>query len=333
MDVEIADMPIYQYKSTSFKNTALSIEPRWYINKNKQSQNGQSGDNLNGIYLGLLLSSNWWEDGNFTVFKEPAAYNGSHQEQLKNKGRNQLVLLNLGWQKRFKDNGFFNFQLGTGASHNSASVTNLTTNNGQIIDLPTLSKWKWLLNYQVSIGAVIGKRSQLADPPNHFFEYYEAAEDMWKIDLFNLFQGLNEKGAVGQLEIAYERKINHSVFSVEGSTQYLYSHNFEMNHFDHQFALQVAPRFYYRLKKDMQKGKTANNLSTMYFSLPTQWYIGNSELNPRKASLQYGIAWGAQERLFKYFFYDTQFGLNLNEFMEEEENSPFFFKIRLGFAF
>ncbi len=330
--IEIQGSLFNQYIGTHFYSTSLSIEPRWYFNKKQEIKNGKSGNNLSGVYTGLLLSQNWWEDGDYISYGEPTFWDPNNQDRLANNGQSQIMVLNLGWQKRFRNRGFFNFQLGTGISHNSQNISILTAKDGQIIDLPALSKWKWLLNYQVTWGAVLGKKRQLEKIPDHFLEYYEEAKDMWKIDLYNIFQGLNERGAIGRLHIAYEHKIQRSSFSLEGGLQYLYSQNFETKTYTDQFALQVEPRFYYRLKKDTNNGKNANNLSSMYFGLLTQWNIDETALSPIKRRLQNNLTWGFQERIFKHFFIDYKVGLSLNG-LGNKNNDLFFQDFRLGFAF
>jgi len=128
----------------------------------------------------------------------------------------------------------------------------------------------------VSYIAAIGKKNKVEKPTDNFMEYYEESKDMWKVDLYNIFQGLNEEGAIGRLHIAYERKINNSQFSIESGLQYLYSFDVDSKRFDNQFLFQIEPRFYYRLKKDTRKGQAANNLSSMYLGFLNQWNISGA---------------------------------------------------------
>ena len=332
--IAIEGASIYEYESTHFKNNIISIEPRWYFHKKKQINNGRSGDNLNGVYLGLLLSQNWWKNGNYKIYKEPDFSNArSQRETIVNKGQNQIALLNFGWQQSFRNRNFFIFQLGTGISRNTQNIRTLNARDGQIIEIPSLSKWKWLLNYQIGWMGTIGKKNQIESEPNHFIEYYEENDAMWKIDVYNIFQGLNEKGAIGRLHISYEQKIKHSPFSLEGGIQYLYSHHFETKKYIDQFALQIEPRFYYHLKKDIRSGNGANNLSSTYLGLLTQWNIGGADLSPIRRSFQNNLIWGFQERILKSFFIDYRVGLGLNSMVSNEEEDNLFQEFRLGFAF
>jgi len=55
-DISEGGILLYRYNSSAFENFNLSIEPRWYFHKKQQIKAGKSGNNLNGIYLGLQLS-------------------------------------------------------------------------------------------------------------------------------------------------------------------------------------------------------------------------------------------------------------------------------------
>ena len=328
-DIKVEAPSLYQYNSSSFKNFSLSIEPRWYFQKKQQIKAGQSGNNLNGTYIGLQLSNHWWTNGTYTTHQEGPTNSQSYDH----KGSNQVALINLGWQQDFFDRSFVNFRLGTGISHNTQVLSSLSSSNGETVAIPTLSKWKWALNYQVTWGGIIGKKNKEETPTDNFIEYYEEAKDMWKVDLFNLFQGLNEKGAIGRLHIAYEYKLSKSQFSLESGLQYLYSFNSETNQFDDQFVFQFEPRFYYRLRKDTRKGLAANNLSSMYLGLVNQWNISGASLSRRKNNYNYDVTWGAQFRFVGQLYGDVRMGLGLQDMINDVSDYPLFYDFRLGFAF
>jgi len=332
-DVEMDGRPLYQRKSTGFKNRGISIGSRWYFQKKQQIKAGKSGNNLNGTYIGLQLSNNWWSDGDYIAYEENPFNGRLKQNRFSHKGQNQTILVNLGWQQQFYDNGFVHFTLGTGMSRNTQDIQSIPAINEANIQIPALSKWKWLLNYQVTWGTVIGRKNKLAEPTDNFIEYYEEAKDMWKIDLFNVFQGLNEKGAIGRLHIAYERKINNSQFSIENGLQYLYSFDVDSKRFDHQFVYQVEPRFYYRLRKDTRKGMAANNLSSMYFGILNQWNIVGTKLSSRKNTYNYDVTWGTQFRFFNHLYGDFRIGLGLQNMVDNIEDYPIFYDFRFGIAF
>jgi len=332
-DVEIDGVPLYQRKSTGFKNNSISIGSKWYFQKKRQIKEGKSGNNLNGAYIGLQWSNNWWENGTYIAYEENPFNGRLKPNRFSHKGQNQITLVNLGWQQQFYDNSFLHFKLGTGVSKNTQNIQSIPVSNGVDIPIPVLSKWKWLLNYQVTWGATWGTKNKIAEPTDNFIEYYEEAKDMWKIDLFNVFQGLNEKGGIGRLHIAYERKINNSQFSIENGLQYLYSFEVDAKRFDNQFLYQIEPRFYYRLRKDTRKGMAANNLSSMYFGLLNQWNIAGAKLSSRKNTYNYDITWGAQYRFFNHLYGDFRMGLGLQNMIDDIDDYPIFYDFRFGIAF
>ena len=326
-------IPLYQYNSEAFKNTSLSIEPRWYFLKKQQIKERKSGNNLNGTYIGLQLSQNWWENGKYITYEETPVNGSYKQKHFNHTGQNQIALLNFGWQHRFYDNGFVNFKLGTGISRNTQNLQSLSVINGEGVPISALSKWKWLLNYQVTWGSVFGKKNKVDMPVDNFIEYYEEAKDMWKIDLFNIFQGLNETGAIGRLNIAYERKINNSQFSIENGVQYLYSFEVDSKKFNSQFVYQLEPRFYYRLRKDTRQGLAANNLSSMYIGFLNQWNISGANLSRRQNTYNYDLTWGMQLRYFDHLYGGFSMGIGLQDMINEVDDYPLFYDFRFGLAF
>lgn len=332
-EVKMEDVPLYQYNSTAFRNISFSIEPRWFFEKKQQIKEGISGNNLNGTYVGLKLSTNWWQDGTYITNEENPVNGRTNQRRHDHIGKRQVAVINFGWQHYLLDNNFINFQLGTGLSHNSQSLQSITASNGTDITIPAISKWKWLLNYQVTWGAVFGKRKKEDTSIDNFIEYYEEANDMWKIDLFNLFQGLNEKGATGRLHIAYERKISKSQFSIENGLQYLYSFDIDTKDYENQLLFQVEPRFYFQLRKDIRKGKAANNLSSIYLGFLNQWNISGADLSRRNNRYNYDLVWGAQLRFFENLYGDVRLGFGLQDRINNVDDYPLYYDFRFGFAF
>ncbi len=327
-DIGLNNQIFYQFKSAGVDNYVLSLEPRWFINKKRAIKKGQSGDNLNGVYVGLNLSANWWNLGAFASNQQDIPSNTS---LFQHKGKTQYAVLNMGWQQRFIDNGFVSFKIGSGISHNTQNISSLPTPNGDQITIPTLKKWQGLLYYQVGVGSIIGKRSNLPEGTKKFWEYHEEEKEMWKVDLYNIFQGLNQKGGFGQVQVAYERKIKTSPFSVETGLQYRYRANIETNNFADQFAFHIESRYYFLLNRHIRQGKAANNLSSFYLSLLSEWYFGEPALTRNGQHLFYTI--GGQQRLFNHLFLDLRLktGFGLNE--QNNESTTMHFEIRFGFAF
>lgn len=324
-EIWVNDELRYEYVVDGFDNYVISFEPRWYMGKKQAIENGQSGDNLNGLYLGLNLSMNWWNSGKYV---RPSGAGIINARSFAKKGTTQYAVLNLGWQQRFRDNGFVNFRLGTGFSKTTRNLNNIPFAFRDLIGWtwPSDEKWKTLLYYQVSWGAILEKRTNLPENSPKFWEYHEEEKDMWKIDLYNLFQGLNQKSGFGRANIAYERKILNSPFSLESGLQYHYRSDFELNNFSSQLVFQIEPRYYFLLNKHISQGKAANNLSSIYFGLLTEWHVGKTSLVRNGNNLFYDFAFGAQQRLFNHLFVDVRARLPMNE-------EAFYYDIRFGLAF
>lgn len=333
LDKEMTDYGLngqvfYQFKNDHINNYVLSIEPRWFINKRKAIENGRSGNNLNGIYLGLNLSANWWNLGVFDSNQQDAPFN---KNLFQLKGKTQYAVLNMGWQQRLIDNGFISFKMGSGISHNTQNISSLPTPLGEEIAVPTLKKWQGLLYYQVGVGCIISKGNSLPEGTKKFWEYHEEEKEMWKIDLYNIFQGLNEKGGLGRIQIAYERKIKTSQFSVETGLQYHYRANWEMNDFNGQLAFHIEPRYYFLLNRHIRQGRAANNLSSFYLGLLTEWHAEETIFSRNGRRLFHDLTIGAQQRIFKNLFLDVKTGWGL--IGQNHNENTIFFDIRFGFAF
>lgn len=313
----------YEYLVNGFDNYVLSLEPRWYMRKKQAIANGQSGDNLNGLYLGLNLSMNWWNSGKYIPPSDAGIINA---RSFTRKGTTQYAVLNMGWQQRFRDNGFVNFRLGTGVSKTTQNLNNIPSALRDLLEWPEVKKWKTLLYYQVSWGAILEKKTNLPENSPKFWEYHEEEKDMWKIDLYNLFQGLNQKSGFGRVNVAYERKILNSPFSLESGLQYHYRSDFESNDFSSQLVFQVEPRYYFLLNKHIRRGKAANNLSSIYFGLLTEWHLGETSMIRNGDNLFHDFSFGIQQRLFNHLFVDLRARLPLNE-------EAFYYDIRFGLAF
>ena len=146
---------------------------------------------------------------------------------------------------------------------------------------------------------------------------------MWKIDLFGLLFGLNDKFSGSKINIGYEKGGQHSAFSI--ATNLIY-----FNQYKQELILQIAPRYYYNLKKRIQKGKTANNLSADYFSLRNQWdLIGRDSFIENK--YDFSLLWGTQRRVFKNMFINYELGYDFQS--GNQWSGEIISELKIGLAF
>jgi len=87
-------------------------------------------------------------------------------------------------------------------------------------------------------------------------------------------------------------------------------------------SLQIAPRFYYNLKKQ----KRIHNLSANYFSIRSQWNIIN-DWHYKKYS--FAPLWGMQRRVFQRMFVNYEFGYEFGNTFE----SYIISELKIGLAF
>jgi len=167
------------------------------------------------------------------------------------------------WQRRFSTIGLLHFQLGAGVRHNEK------------IDFPeTLlppeysfeqpTNWETYMTYKVGIGIALGK-----------------AEDTQ----------VNEQG------------IKDLPFSINTTLTYLHYSKQDYGIYNKHLSLQIAPRFYYNLKKQ----KRIHNLSANYFSIRSQWNIINDFYWDNK-KYSFAPIWGMQRRVFEWMFVNYEFG-------------------------
>lgn len=301
--VTLEDFGIYGSKSHTI---GLTLAPRWYFNKQKEITEQKSSDNFNGWYAGLSIGfQKWWRPVN--LFGGADGY--FHAFNLT--GNSQFGTIDIGWQRRFKRRAFFSFQLGTGILRTQRTTTEVQI-PGRTVQLVTLPKWQWISNYSVGLGWAFGGRID-GQFDNTVWEYKVNDPDMWKVDIFSLFKSLGKDGIAGKLSLGYERRINDSPFSINTNLFYVNSISPKVNFLRDKFIFQIAPRYYYNLKKRMRKHGTANDLSASYLSIRQQWGIDNS--NPYfiydfgfKSGPKYSIQliWGTQQRIFERMYLDYQ---------------------------
>lgn len=304
-------------------NYGFHIEPRWYFKKRKQLASTKSGNNLSGIYTSLLAGVRYVQSEN----PRYRSYDGRKQFL---KSQYQYGTLNLGWQRRFGKYGFLHFQLGTGIKHVPQKVITVSTPT-KIYEFQPFSKWQWITAYKASVGLAIGSKND-TKIDHSFWSYRQDDYDMWKVDLFGLFYELNKAGISGKINIGYEKSIKQSAFSIATNVLY-FQQVFPDAYWDkqNQLSIQIAPRFYYNLKKRMQKGKTANDLSAEYFSIRNQWNISKSRGWQENYSVS--LLWGIQRRVFEHMYINYELGHAIPPIKTYLPFSEIISELKIGFAF
>lgn len=290
--------------------------------KKQQLKEQISGNNLIGIYASLLAGIK------YVQFPNPVFYSSDGDRQFL-KSQYQYSTLNLGWQRRFNKHGFLHLQIGTGIQRTPQKIIELVSHNGpfQINPLP---KWRWISSYKIGVGLALNN-SRTSTIEKNIWTYHKVDNDMWKVDLFGFVYSLNKEGVSGKINIGYEKSIQQSSFSI--ATNLLFHQQVHPGRYkQNQLSIQIAPRYYYNLKKRMRRGKTANDLSAEYFSIRNQWNIHDEHWIRRRYKLS--ILWGIQRRVFEKMYINYELGriipFNTSEYIFLDETIS---ELKIGLAF
>lgn len=324
---EADSITIYESKP-SF---AFSIEPRWYFNMRKDIARGLIANNFHGSYIGLRTS---YEievsaENNYRYLKDSSLF-ATPKNEYNTYISSELC---IGIQRRILKYQYIDFGIGTGFR------TRITT------QIPTdQNRTQWIFNYRLAYGFLLNKVSKnTANGARcEALRCFEEERSMWKIGLNNLVTELNQRKFSGILSVAYEQKIPKTMWSVETSLNIggnLYSNATEsIPKYDSKygFSVGVMPRYYYDKKREISKGKSADNLLGTY--LGAKLTYGQSERfdNLQVQYADAALIWGWQQRLLKHLYYDLSIGYVFSGTKIKQEimhSNGMNFNFSLGLAF
>lgn len=311
-------------------SSSLAVEGRWYHDIKKRIRSGHSANNFGGRYLALEASLL----NNSTVIS-PIIIN-----KLWKQGR---LSLRYGLQHRFLRNGYFDVSIGVGISDQYG-----------IIKLPKI----FSTDQRVAVGlAAFAPKPKMLNPITGVCDVLHCQDElynMFKINLLNVlsFQsdGSNHNFDL-QPNIAFERKIGRSPFSVEldlvaafNSSKYIYYNIFDRYSARYTSAKWNATgelRWYYNMRKRILKGRSGNNLSGTFIglqlnrnnlikSLVSIEFDGPNSITNRQVIGDYwtgNFVWGIQQRLFSHGFIQFKIGAGStfggNNYIYREQNKQF----------
>ncbi|MEO1518634.1 MAG: hypothetical protein AAFV95_26710 [Bacteroidota bacterium] len=278
----------------------FTLEPRWYYDMRKRILQSRSANNLSGNYLGLRLGGFW--DSSIL----PDDSNILNLDRI-------MAQFQIGQQRRIFKRAFFDISASLGTLRRRVYTNRDFTEY--------FHKWSFLYGLEVSLGMAIGGEVNKAPDAVHCdaFRCHIEERSMLKIGLLRLLSGSSTNGFNGEIDLEYEHKLGYSSWSMtySGVLDYFISTNVDDTPGDvirTGYSLGFAPRWYYNLKKRIAKGKTANNLSSNYFTLSTSFSsraisnFGGEKF--RDYQIAVVPAWGVQRRFFNrgYFDYKVGFG-------------------------
>lgn len=322
-------LPINDYQSilsADLNSSVFNVEARWYFQKREQIQQGLSGNNLSGIYLGLNGGVDIWT----LEIKEFQSGEAVVSDFVSTTGTNYQTYLAIGWQQQVKHKGYINFRLGSGLKYSKKDLSSFNLGEDGTFSFTNTDNSKWFLDYQVTWGTTLGGKSK-AFPSKDctVLEYFEEDKQLWKFDVFNLIDGFSNKGMQGKLSLEYERKIGNTPFSINPLAELYYSIPFSENQKDHQFNFGTELRYYFSLKRQIQKGLTGNGLFASYVA--THIYHAPETSNRPRIGLQIG----GQTRLFKKLYFDGKVLFDTQTHSTEDNGllDRLSLQYKIGFAF
>ncbi|MEM9919423.1 MAG: hypothetical protein AAF990_15070 [Bacteroidota bacterium] len=286
-----------------FSNFSLGLylEPRWYYDMRKRILSSRSANNLSGNYLGLRVGGNWLsanlpDDSNTLTLS------------------NLSGQLQIGQQRRIFKRGFFDISASMGTIRKRIYRDELLQEYDH--------KWEFLYGLQIGMGLAIGGEIYKAPDAIHCdaFRCFLEEKTMFKIGLLQLFEGNSSNGFEGKIILEYEHKLGLSTWSLAYGARLDYFlatriNNNEENKIRTGYGITFGPRWYYNLKERIAKGKTANNLSSNYFTIHTIFNSSPGTIQNRDNLVRYRDqqlafipAWGIQRRFFKHGYFDYKLG-------------------------
>ncbi|MCB2221791.1 MAG: hypothetical protein KQI35_15460 [Bacteroidetes bacterium] len=310
-----------------------SLESRWYYRLNRRVKENKVARNMSDNYFALGVDYT-------RLFK-----NKDIDEYWQPENNNYLTLfIKWGLQRRFLKHGHADVGIKLGA-------TNPTNQSFS----PTL-----LLGTYVDLGLAFAKDSYKLNQEKlcPVLKCYESTKHLFKSDLSNLFGIGFDKNTFSfhvSPHIGFERKIGHSPLSINTEINGLYMFTKYLEHLssDPEYLPRrsnldyisvealLETRYYYNLKRRINKGKTGNGLSADYLAMGGSYkYTTRSFYDQGSFMPNIFISTGWQRVIGKHFYYDINIGLeykfevlNSHGFAVQEKGIEPRFRIAVGYRF
>lgn len=327
---------IDRYEPSSVITPSAAIEPRWYYDMPRRIKRGKSANNMSGNYIGLRAT---------------------YKHRISNLAPADFipgtssVALRYGMQRRLFRFGVIDLGFGIGMQ------TNQWINSKR--------KWNVFGNSEVGLGLALAqpKTKKTEGGVCEVLRCFREERQLWKVDLYRLFEIQDNNDFNTGLSLGYERKIGDSPFSIEvtGGWSYQYYYNDGRSYGPYDLTLKInswsgliQPRYYYSQKRRIAKGKSGNNLSGAYIGAEMIYikaFVESSgggcgaggcfpfNFRNNSESLGGSLLWGIQHRFFSHGFIDFSVGNSIYEFRYDQPRikeikyiNPFA-RLRVGVAF
>ncbi len=316
-----------EYDSTFYNSTPLfsfSFEPRWYFNMKKDILNGLVANNFHGSYVGFRTSYELKPSFSFNFDSLDGSF--SFRNRTNQYIANEVC---FGLQRRILKRQYIDFSVGTGVR--TRIKTRRPTDEDAV---------QWIFNYRLAYGLILNKKSPKTIDNGAKCEAlrcFEEERSMWKIGLTNLVSELNERLLTGSLVLAYEQKIPKTFFSVETSLEIGGNINAKKSYVSkndnkYAFGIGIMPRHYYKMKKKIARGESADNLSGVYWGVRFDYITAQKLDNLKVQSTGATLLWGSQQRVLDHLNFDWWVGYQETQEKANDDRTAFSRGLALNFS-
>lgn len=277
----------FDWNRNSFiTNYNIGLESRWYYRMKERVSIGVQKPNITGKYLSLKVE--------YSPYKYRVTYADRLGSFISGNFKPKTTY-SLNWGTQFGNN--VNFGLSAGIQQGTESTIN---EEGIWLDPKRGAKtinWFITTNAQLSLGLYLPAKRKVTSEYCDFLQCNYEVKQLLKLNLNNAFY-LDRYLQTAKLDLAYERKIGYSPFSVNSNitggftNDYTYAQRGDRNpyaeilfspiktHFiGYTYSISEQVRYYLNMRKKIIKGKTAGNLNGVYVGLVGNYRAGEYHSN------------------------------------------------------
>lgn len=264
-------------------NYNIGLEGRWYYRMKDRVNAGIQKPNITGKYLSLKVEYNPYQYRSRYGNMIPGYAGGNYKP---------IATHSLNWGTQFGNS--LNFGLSAGIQYGNEGTIN---SEGIWLDIKSgVKKVNWFIttNTQLGLGLYLPRKRKITNESCEFLRCNYEVKQLFKLNLNEVFY-LDKYTQTAKLDLAYERKIGYSPFSVNSNVvggffnSYSFVETGERNpnppfdflyspvkryFFGYTYSISEQIRYYLNMQKKIVKGTSAGNLNGIYVGL-----VGNYRVN------------------------------------------------------
>lgn len=298
------------YSASSGLRLESGAELRYYYKMKRLISEGKQANNLSSEYVSTGIDY----DGLFPGSSYPS--------------RNINYKISWGSQKRFLNYGYFDYSLSMRYAHGLYDLSKF--------GLERFESKAIVLSTRTAVGFAFGKRYKIDDVVScPIFKCHLDRKSILKLNLnkvFSIAYGSNsiidEKSrlvATINPNMAYEHKLGASSFSIDHDLDLLVGFSSRVSNLNaaaglsnYSIGYTATLKHYFKMKSNIRKGKSGNNLSGYYWFAGASFQYGNSKLPLYSQS--------SDAEVGKHRYTEIPFGLGYQKTMLDD----YYFDFRIG---